>query len=79
MKKKDPVAADYVSLGICRQLSRASDYAEGLKGLLQLLPRFTKRNDAYGSMISYAGIYSIYIMRQKKKKKLFTMPGKPKI
>ncbi len=67
-EKKEPVAVDYVSLGICRQLSRASDYAEGLKGLFQLLPRFMKRNDAYGIMICNRNLsYSYYAAEEKEK------------
>ncbi|MEO7049512.1 MAG: ATP-binding protein, partial [Ferruginibacter sp.] len=70
-EKKEPVAADYLSLGICRQLSRAADYAEGLKGLFQLLPRFMKRNDAYGIMICNRNLSYAYYAAEEKEKTLY--------
>ena len=51
VEKKEPVIVDYVSVGMCRQMSRGSEYAEAINELFQLLPRFEKRNDSYGEMV----------------------------
>lgn len=50
-KKHDQVMVDYVDMAICRQLSRGSEYAEAISELFQLLPRFEKRKDEYGTMV----------------------------
>jgi hypothetical protein len=50
-EKKEPVIVDYVRIGMCRQLSRGSEYAEAINELFQLLPRLEKRKDSYGVMV----------------------------
>ena len=70
-EKNDPIVVDYVSLGICRQLSRESEYAEAINELFKLLLRFEQQKDDYGVMVCNRLFSYAYYAAGEKEKTLF--------